>query len=259
MPRILLKLSGESLRTDIRTLLNYEELRFLESHDYLSQINGFGLANPAMLLKVALDVKAAREAGLELAIVIGGGNVCRGSRDAAGGAQRLAADKIGMLATVINGFILQAALETVGISADVLSTRSMPALCDLYTVAHAERSLAEGRVVICVGGSGQPFFSTDTVAVIRACELRCDALLKATKVSGLYDADPVRHPDAHFIPATTYDEVLQKGFGIMDAAAVMLAKDQAMPIEIVNTFTNDILVKASRGEALKSRISGAAE
>lgn len=253
MTKILLKLSGESLKTDIRTLANYEELRHVESHPNLP--GGWGLTDSKMLLKVALDVQRAREDGLLLAIVIGGGNVCRGSRDAATGSQRLVADKIGMLATVVNGLILQNALAAVSVPSVVLSARSMPAVCDLYTTSAAERAFAEGRVVVCVGGSGQPFFSTDTVAVIRACELGCDVLLKATKVAGLYDADPVTHPDARLIRSTTYDDVLQKGLAIMDASAVALAKSQALPIEIVSTFTDNILVKAMHGEAVKSRIA----
>lgn len=256
MSRILLKLSGESLRTDIRTLANYDELRFLERHSDLPA--GWGLAAPEMLLKVAFDVQHARDEGITLGVVIGGGNVCRGAQGAFKGPQRLVGDKIGMLATVMNGLMLQNALNTVSVPSVVLSARSMPAVCDLYTVSAAERAFAEGCVVICVGGSGQPFFSTDTVAVIRACELECDVLMKATKVSGLYDADPVTHPDARLIKFTTYDEVLQKGLAVMDGSAVALAKNQALPIEIVNTFTDNILVRAVRGEVQKSRIASVA-
>lgn len=252
MTRILLKLSGESLKTNIQTLDNYKELQHLEAQPCLPE--GWGLADPRMLLKVALDVRRAQDKGIELGIVIGGGNVCRGSRDASTGPKRLVADGIGMLATVINGLILQNALTSVSVRSVVFSARPMPAVCELYTVSAAGHALSEGNVVICVGGCGQPFFSTDMVAVIRACELSCDVLLKATKVSGLYNADPATHPGAQFIHSITYDEVLQKGLGIMDAAAVSLAKNQRLPIEIVSTFTENILVKAVRNEVVKSRI-----
>lgn len=252
--KVLIKLSGESLLTDISKLDNYKELRYLESHEFLANIPYFGLVSNKMLLKMALDLKRACEEKILTAVVIGGGNICRGSRDTVHINQRPNADKIGMLATIINGLVLHSALSAVGIRATVLSTRSMPAICELYTASRAKTYLESGHVVICVGGSGQPFFTTDTAAVIRACELGCDILLKATKVDGIYEDDPLKNPHARFIETITHEEFLKKNIRIMDATAISIARDEKLPIDVVNIYKDNMVVRACQNEIIKSSI-----
>jgi uridylate kinase len=255
MNRILVKLSGESLSKDISMLDNYEELSYLEQDGFLPQISGFGVANKTMVLKLALDLKRAVEQNISLAVVIGGGNLCRGTRDSVSHGLRASTDKIGMLATVINGIVLSSALRIVGVHSVVLSTRSMPAICELYSVGRAMTCMESGQVVICVGGSGQPFFTTDTAAVIRACELSCDALLKATNVIGIYDVDPKNNPDAKFIERISYDDFLTQKIQIMDATAISIARDEQLPIYVMSTYADDAIVRACRGDLVKSEIS----
>ncbi|MDR1208074.1 MAG: uridine monophosphate kinase [Holosporales bacterium] len=255
MNRILVKLSGESLSRDISTLDNYEELAYIEQDGLLPQISGFGIANKKMVLKLALDLKCAVEQNISLAVVIGGGNLCRGTRDSVNHGLRASTDKIGMLATVINGIVLNAALSVVGVHSIVLSTRSMPAVCELYSAGRAKTCMESGQVVICVGGSGQPFFTTDTAAVIRACELGCDALFKATNVAGIYEADPKTDPDAKFIERISYDDFLMKKIRIMDATAISIARDEQLPIYVMSTYANNAIVRACHGDLIKSAIS----
>jgi uridylate kinase len=159
-----------------------------------------------------------------------------------------------MLATVINGLILNSAFSAVGVSSIVLSTRSMPAICDLYTVGKAKFALESGQVVICVGGSGQPFFTTDTAAVIRACELESNLLLKATKVDGIYDDDPKLNPNAKFLETVSYDEFLERKIKIMDATAISIARDENLPIYVVNTYASNLIVRACKSEIIFSSI-----
>lgn len=256
MKRILLKLSGESLATNIATLNNYADLSYLEEENAFKYINGFGIADKHMLVKIASDIKKAQESCVEIAIVIGGGNVCRGgSLDAISGKkQRTITDKIGMLATIINGFVLSAALEAMGIKSVVLSTRSMPSISELYTISNANKYITNGFIVICVGGSGQPFFSTDTAAVIRACELDCDMLFKATKVDGIYDCDPKINSNAEFIRSINYDDFLRKNIKIMDSTAISIAKNERLPIEVFCIYEKNSISRALTGEIQKSTI-----
>ncbi len=252
--RVLVKFSGEALAADDATLDYHRGFEVTKDHPLLSALPLMEWANPRMVLKLALDVKSACEAGLEVALVIGGGNLCRGGRDTAQRAQRAATDKIGMLATAMNGFLLHLALKVAGVGSVVLSARSMSAVCDLYTAERAQGILSSGQVVICVGGSGLPFFSTDTAAVIRACEMRCDGLLKATKVDGVYEDDPIKNPQAVFLEELTHDDCLRRGLKIMDATALMLARDEQLPIIVANTFVPDMVKGACRGGLKKSVI-----
>jgi uridylate kinase len=235
-------------------LKNYDDLRYIETHELLGQVSGFGIVNKKMVLKLALDIKSAVDLGISIAVVIGGGNLCRGTRDAINHTLRTSTDKIGMLATVINGIILNSALGVVGIRSIVLSTRSMPAICDLYTSGRAKSSLEYGQVVICVGGSGQPFFTTDTAAVIRACELECDLLLKATKVDGIYDDDPTLNKHAKFLTEISYCEFLERKLKIMDATAISIARDENLPIYVINTYSNNAIALACKMEMTLSSI-----
>lgn len=254
MNKILVKLSGESLGQDITTLDNYKELAYIEQDACLPQISGFGIANKKMVLKLALDLKQSIDQGICIAVVIGGGNLCRGTRDSVNSTLRASTDKIGMLATVINGIILNAALGVIGVHSIILSTRSMPATCELYSAGRAKTCMESGQVVICVGGSGQPFFTTDTAAVIRACELGCDALLKATNVKGIYDADPKTHPNATLIDHISYDDFLTRRIQIMDATAISIARDEQLPIYVISTYAPSAIVRACNGELSKSAI-----
>lgn len=252
--RILVKISGEALSTDIHHLPNYDELEYLNSHLFLDKISGFGLTTNSMLLKIALDLKTAQQNDVEIVLVVGGGNICRGSQGTVPAKYRTEADKIGMLATIINGLILNIALNTIGAQSVVLSTRSMPAICELYTPGRALQYLESKKVVICVGGSGQPFFSTDTAAVIRAGELGCDVLFKATKVQGIYSADPKKDPNAQFLPVITYDDFLTKNIKIMDFTAISVARDQNLRIEIFDIYQDQAITKAIAGDLKKSVI-----
>lgn len=248
--RVLLKLSGEALSTDIPTIEGN-----IEFEKYINKISGFGIINEKMLLKVILDIKKSYQEGVEIALVVGGGNVCRGSRDATLSSQRTNVDRIGMLATIINGLIVNSALSTIGVKSVVLSTRSMPAICELYTSSKAKQYIESGNVVICAGGSGQPFFSTDTAAVIRACELECNALLKATKVDGIYDSDPVLNENAKRIENINYNDFLHKDIGIMDATSISIAKGEKLPIDIFCIYETNSIFNAINGTIKKSTIS----
>ncbi|MDR0632614.1 MAG: uridine monophosphate kinase [Holosporales bacterium] len=260
--RVLLKLSGEALITDVSSIFACQDGSSEASEDSKNpaigsyccpeKIPNFGVANKTMLTKIVIDVKKILEKGVEVALVIGGGNICRGANTSA---DRTNIDKIGMIATVINGLILTEAFSAVGIKAVVLSVRSMPAVCELYTTTSAKQYLASGVVVICAGGSGQPFFSTDTAAVIRARELECDVLFKATKVDGLYDSDPQKNPAAKYIESITHSDFLRQNMGIMDLTAVSLARDGRLPIEIFSIYENDVLCRVIDNKTKKSVIA----
>lgn len=251
--RILVKLSGESLATADSVLDSWPAFKGLEKHPSFGAMPSLGWTNSRMVLKTALDIKAAHSAGLQIALVVGGGNLCRGR--AFHPSLRTDFDKIGMLATVMNGLLLQAALKVVDVPVLIMSTQSMPAVCELYTADRARKALSEGFVAICAGGSGLPFFSTDTAAVIRACELECDRLLKATKVNGAYSADPVQHPEAVFYPELSYDEFLKRKLTIMDSTAVSIAQSQNLVIDIANTYEADLIVRSAREELTRTRLS----
>jgi uridylate kinase len=238
--------------TDFASLPNGQGTDEIKNTCFLEKMPSFGVANQIMLAKIALDVKKILEKGAEVAIVVGGGNICRGANTHV---DRTNTDKIGMIATVINGLILTEVFNAVGVKAVVLSVRSMPAICELYTSASARQYLKTGFVVICAGGSGQPFFSTDTAAVIRARELGCDVLFKATKVDGLYDSDPQKNPDAKYIASITHNDFLRQNMGIMDLTAVSLAKDGHLPIEIFSVYEENVLCKVIENNVKKSVVA----
>ena len=205
--RILLKLSGEALMGG----------------------QGYGI-NPAVVERFIGEIAAVIEIGVEVAVVVGGGNIFRGVQVAAGGGNRVTGDHMGMLATVMNGLALRDAFEKKGISARVMSGIVMPAVCEPFIQARATRHLDKGRVVIFVGGTGNPFFTTDTAAALRAAEMGCDALLKGTQVDGIYSADPKKDPTATRFDRLSHSEVLARGLAVMDAAAIALARDNQIPI-----------------------------
>ena len=209
--RVLLKLSGEALMADL---------------DY-------GIDSD-MLKRVSQEVKEIVDAGVEVAIVIGAGNIFRGAGLAEGGMDRVTGDHMGMLATVMNCLAMQDAIEKLGTPVRVMSALSIHQVCEDYSRRRAIRHLEKGRVVIFGAGTGSPFFTTDSAGSLRAIEINADALIKATKVDGVYDSDPMKNSNAKRYETLSYDEVLNKGLKVMDATAIVLCKEQNMPLRIFN-------------------------
>ena len=206
--RILVKLSGEALMAS----------------------DGYWL-DPQTLSGLAEDLGAATRAGFEIAVVIGGGNIIRGARmSAAGWIDRPTADSMGMLGTAMNSLAIETALNAAGVSARTMSAVSMPSICETYARQPALHHLQKGQVLVLAGGTGNPFFTTDTAAVLRAAELRCDAVLKATQVDGVYSADPKTNPDAVRYEKLTHDEAISRDLKVMDTAAFALARESRIPI-----------------------------
>ena len=223
--RILVKLSGEALMGDA----------------------DFGI-DPAFLKRLAGEVRAMREYGAEIALVIGGGNLFRGAGLARAGMDRVTADHMGMLATVMNSLALQDALESIGVFVRVQSAIRINQVCEDYIRRRAMRHLEKGRVVIFAAGTGNPFFTTDSAASLRAIEIEADLLVKATKVDGVYDADPVTNPGARRYDRLTYDQVLDQRLGVMDQTAIVLCRDHRLPLRVMNLNESGALVRIARGE-----------
>ena len=231
--RILLKLSGEAL------------LGKLE----------YGV-DPAVVAFVAEQVKAVTALDVQVGVVVGGGNIFRGMAAAtATGMDRATADYIGMLATAMNGLALQDALERAGVPTRVMTAIDMNEVAEPYIRRRAVRHLEKGRVVVFVAGTGNPYFTTDTAAALRAVEIGAEVVLKATKVDGVYDKDPVKHPDARRYPAITYGQVLVDGLRVLDAAAVSLCMENDLPIVVFDLDEHENILKAVRGETVGTLIS----
>ncbi len=209
--------------------LRYRRVLLKVSGEVLMGAGEYGL-DPETVSRVAADIKAVRGLGVEICLVIGGGNIFRGVSGAARGMERASADYMGMLATVINALALQSALEQIDVHTRVLSAIPMAAICEPYIRRRAVRHLEKGRVVIFAAGTGNPFFTTDTAAALRASEMGCDALLKGTKVDGVYSADPKRDPKAERFERLGYLEVLSRDLKVMDASAISLARENRIPI-----------------------------
>ncbi|WP_215904816.1 UMP kinase [Meinhardsimonia xiamenensis] len=203
----MLKISGEALMGD----------------------QGYGL-HPPTVERIAREVKSVHELGVEICMVIGGGNIFRGLSGAAQGMERTTADYMGMLATVMNALAMQSALEGLGVFTRVISAIRMDEICEPYIRRRAVRHLEKKRVCIFAAGTGNPYFTTDTAATLRASEMGCEAIFKGTKVDGVYDKDPAKFPDAKRYDEVSYDEVLQKNLKVMDASAIALARDNDKPI-----------------------------
>ncbi len=207
--RVMLKISGEALMGD----------------------TAFGL-HPPTVQRIAAEVKTVHDMGVEICMVIGGGNIFRGLQGSAQGMERTTADYMGMLATVMNALAMQSALEQLGIHTRVISAITMNEVAEPYIRRRAVRHLEKKRVCIFAAGTGNPYFTTDTAATLRANEMTCEAIFKGTKVDGVYDKDPVKNPDAKRYDRVSYDEVLQKHLGVMDASAIALARDNHLPIVV---------------------------
>ncbi|NNF24817.1 MAG: UMP kinase [Rhodobacteraceae bacterium] len=205
--RVLLKISGEALMGD----------------------QGYGL-HPPTVERIAREIKSVHDLGVEICMVIGGGNIFRGLQGSAQGMERTTADYMGMLATVMNALAMQSALEGLGIHTRVISAITMNEVAEPYIRRRAVRHLEKKRVCIFAAGTGNPYFTTDTAATLRANEMSCEAIFKGTKVDGVYDKDPAKHADATRFETISYDDVLQKHLGVMDASAIALARDNDLPI-----------------------------
>ncbi len=223
--RVLLKLSGEAL---------------MGRREY-------GL-DTETVARIAADIADVAAAGTQVCVVIGGGNIFRGVRAAANGMDRAQADYIGMLATVMNALAMQNALEKLGTPTRVQSAIPMASVCEPYIRRRAERHMEKGRVVIFAAGTGNPFFTTDTAAALRAAEMNCDMLLKGTQVDGVYSADPRRVPDAVRFERLTYMEVLSRELEVMDASAISLARENGLPIVVFNIHAPGAFAQVMRGE-----------
>lgn len=209
---------------------------------------------PDVLRRVAAEIQSLRDLGVQVAIVLGGGNIFRGISGAARGMDRVRGDQMGMLATLINALALQDALESLGCPARVLSSVGMEPIAERFTRDKAVASLDAGAVVIFGGGTGNPFFSTDTASALRAAEIGADVLIKGTKVDGVYDKDPERHPDARRYSTLTHLDVVQKGLRVMDLTAASLCMENRIPILVFNMKVPGNLLKAIQGEAIGTRV-----
>ena len=232
--RVLLKLSGEALMGEL----------------------GYGI-DPAIVQSIATDVAAVVASGTELAIVVGGGNIFRGLKGSSAGMDRATADYVGMLATVMNAITLQDALERAGVPTRVQTAIGMQEVAEPYIRRRAIRHLEKGRVVVFGAGCGNPFFTTDTTAALRAAEINADVVLKATNVDGVYDKDPAHYPDAVRYESLTFQDVLSGELAVMDSTAIALCKDNAIPIVVFDLFGAGNIGRAVAGEPIGTRITTA--
>ncbi len=234
--RVLLKLSGEALMGDL----------------------GYGI-DPKVVAEIAQEIAEVVHSGIQTAIVVGGGNIFRGVKASAAGMDRATADYIGMIATVMNAMTLQDALERMDIPTRVQTAIEMQEVAEPYIRRRAIRHLEKGRVVIFGAGSGNPFFTTDTTAALRAAEIEAEAIFKATKVDGIYDCDPKVNPDAHRYQSLTYSHVLTHELKVMDSTAIALCKENKIPIVVFNLLVNGNIVRATKGEPVGTIVGGSCE
>ncbi len=230
--RVLLKLSGEALMGE----------------------QGHGI-DVSVVERIARDVAAVRKSGIEICLVVGGGNIFRGLAGAAKGMDRAAGDHMGMLATVINALALENELHQVGCPTRAMSAIPMPTVCEPFVRQTALRHLDDGKVVVFGAGTGNPFFTTDTAAALRAAEMKCDALLKGTQVDGVYAADPKSNPGAERYDRLSYDDVLAKNLKVMDATAIALARDSNIPIVVFSIHDDGNLARVLAGDGRSTTIS----
>ena len=230
--RVLLKLSGEALMGEL---------------DY-------GI-EPKVIQRIAAEIATALKLGVEIAVVVGGGNIFRGAGLARSGMDRVTGDHMGMLATVMNALAIQDALESQNVHARVMSALRINAVCEDYIRRRAIRHLEKGRVVIMAAGTGNPFFTTDTAASLRAIEIGADVLLKGTKVDGVYNADPARDPDAMRFDAVSYDQVIAEKLGVMDATAIVMCRDNHLPLRVFDLTRANALVQAISGDEVGTLVS----
>ncbi len=230
--RILLKLSGEAL---------------LGQHE-------FGI-DASVLNRLAKEIKVLIDSGIEVSLVVGGGNLFRGATLQESGMERVTGDHMGMLATVMNALALQDAIEKIGIPVRVMSSIPIDRVCEEFIRRRAIRHMEKGRVVICAAGTGNPFFTTDTAASLRAIELETDAMLKATKVDGVYNADPAKNPNAVKYATLSYNRVLEEDLGVMDATAVVMCRDNNLPLLVFNMTREGEIIRALSDDSVGTLVS----
>ncbi len=230
--RILLKLSGEALMG----------------------VGDFGI-DPGVLHRVAAEIASLVEQRVQIGLVIGGGNIFRGAGLAGGGFDRVTGDHIGMLATVMNSLAMQDALRRQGVDTRTMSAFRIDQVCEYYNRDDAVRHLESGRVVILSAGTGNPYFTTDSAASLRAIEIGADVMIKATKVDGVYSADPMKDPDAEFYARLSYDRVISEGLAVMDTTAVVLCREQGMPLRVMNIHTEGALQRVVQGESVGTLVT----
>jgi uridylate kinase len=234
--------------------LRYTRVLVKLSGEALMGANGYGI-DVGVLNRIAADVVEASDLGIKLCLVVGGGNIYRGLTGAADGMDRVSGDYMGMLATVLNGLALGHALESKGHPARVMSAIPLPSICEPFVRPRALAHLDDGKLLVFVGGTGNPFFTTDTAAALRAAEMGCDALLKATQVDGVYDADPEKSPAARRYDALSYDDVLRQDLRIMDGAAIALARDNGIPIIVFSIKEQGGLAAVLQGKGASTTIA----
>ena len=234
--------------------LKYRRVVVKLSGEALAGQEGFGIS-PPVVERLTDEVRSLHEMGVSIGLVIGGGNIVRGTQASRQGMDRVSADYMGMLATVINALAVQDMLEKKDVHTRVMTAIRMEALAEPYIRRRAMRHLEKNRVVIFAGGTGNPYFSTDTAAVLRAIEIHADVLIKATKVDGVFTADPEQDPAAEFIPKLTYQDVLTRELRVMDAPAVSLCKDNGLPIIVLNISRAGALAAALRGHPMGTLVS----
>jgi len=230
--RVLLKLSGEALAGD----------------------RGFGI-EPAVVDRLTDEIRAVHRMGVSLGLVIGGGNIVRGALASKKGMERVQADYMGMLSTVINALAVQDLLERKEVETRVMTAIRMEEIAEPYIRRRALRHMEKGRVVLFAGGTGNPYFSTDTAAALRAIEMESDVVIKATKVQGVYSADPEKDPEAEFLPTVSFKEVMKRELAVMDAAAVSLCRENGLPIIVLNLEDRGAVAQAIRGEHVGTLVS----
>jgi uridylate kinase len=229
--RLLIKVSGESLCGDSVTCIDAHAIERLQGH-----------------------VQAARDMGVKVALVIGGGNIWRGKDSSVSALARTDADMIGMLATLMNAIAIRGIFEGSGMPSVIFSALAVPSICEAYTHRKALEHLERGDVILFASGTGSPFFTTDTAATLRALEMNCDLLLKLTKVNGVYDKDPLKHKDAKRFDTITFQEVLEKHYGVMDATAVALAEDGGLPVCVGSFFDEAVVSSVLEGRGSVTRM-----
>lgn len=234
--RVLLKLSGEALMGE----------------------RPFGI-DPDVVARIADEIREVHDLGVQTAVVVGGGNIIRGLAAAAQGIDRVAGDHMGLLATVINGLALQDALEKRTVTTRLMSAIEVRQIAEPFIRRRAVRHLEKGRLVLFVGGTGNPFFTTDSAAALRANEIKAEVLLKATRVDGVYDSNPDRDPNARFLPTLSYRQALQSGLQVMDAAAIALCMDNDIPIKVFNLRVRGNILRVVTGEEIGSLVSAGSE
>lgn len=241
--------------SDVAQELKYRRVLLKLSGEALAGEQGFGISAPAVQ-HLTDEVKEVHEAAVTLGLVVGGGNIVRGTEASRQGMDRVSADYMGMLATVINALAIQDILEKKGVETRVMTAIRMEELAEPYIRRRALRHLEKGRVVLFAGGTGNPYFSTDTAAVLRAIEMDADVIVKGTKVEGVYAADPIRHPETELIQRISFLEVMTRELAVMDGTAISLCKDNNLPIIVLNVRTPGAVLAALRGEPIGTLVTG---